>query len=641
MMATSPILSSKQFRYNASARTFVADARTFDNPAEVFGDSLRVRMPSGRLLRFYPSQTPGRYQTTVDGAKVFIQVTNLPEAPVPRPLTDAEVNPPKVSAADLFDGKEPPAPAVTGEHVVVVARAGTGKTTTAVSGLRHIRGENPGIIPSAQQLAIWKALEASRDARFIGFIAYNVSIANELKARVPRGVDAKTFHSLGLSAVKKAFGNVQVHENRTEEYIEELTGKDIRALRKAQPDFVNAVVKLASLCKADLTDVADRSAVMKLADHYEVDLEEVNLTELMELLPRVLERAKDVAKGMAIDYDDMVWLPVALGLNVFRYDLLLVDEAQDLNRCRQALAQKAGRRLILIGDPKQAIYGFAGADSAAMPRMTAILRKSDRGCVELPLTVTRRCGKAIVAEAQKLVPDFSAHESNPAGAVYAAKLPTDSSRPEKDYRGHVQDGDMVICRTNAPLISAAFSFIREKRKVTVLGRDIGKGLVKQINKLMKDWTAPAEAETAKDRARAEMSAFNDRLGAWYRAEVDKENERKHPRESKLVGLSDRRDCLETIAEECESTAEMIDYIETLFSETAGSGIRLSSIHKSKGLEADRVFLLEPKGATVPHPMAKSKHAIEQEYNLRYVAITRAIQALYFVSETGPAKPEAV
>ena len=61
------------------------------------------------------------------------------------------------------------------------------------------------------------------------------------------------------------------------------------------------------------------------------------------------------------------------------------------------------------------------------------------------------------------------------------------------------------------------------------------------------------------------------------------------------------------------------------------GVLLSSIHKAKGLEADRVFLIEPEGAPVPHPMAKQDWEIEQEWNLRYVAITRAKKELIYVS----------
>jgi ATP-dependent exoDNAse (exonuclease V) beta subunit len=62
----------------------------------------------------------------------------------------------------------------------------------------------------------------------------------------------------------------------------------------------------------------------------------------------------------------MIYLPVALDLPMPKYDLLLIDEAQDLSKCQQALAKKAGRRLVFVGDPKQALYGFCGADSKSL-----------------------------------------------------------------------------------------------------------------------------------------------------------------------------------------------------------------------------------------------------------------------------------
>jgi len=61
------------------------------------------------------------------------------------------------------------------------------------------------------------------------------------------------------------------------------------------------------------------------------------------------------------------------------------------------------------------------------------------------------------------------------------------------------------------------------------------------------------------------------------------------------------------------------------------GIKLSSIHKAKGLEAHRVFFLRPKGGECPHPMAKTGWQRGQEQNLLYVAITRAIEELVYVS----------
>ena len=49
------------------------------------------------------------------------------------------------------------------------------------------------------------------------------------------------------------------------------------------------------------------------------------------------------------------------------------------------------------------------------------------------------------------------------------------------------------------------------------------------------------------------------------------------------------------------------------------------------LEAKRVFLLQPEGATIPHPMAKTARQREQEYNILYIAITRAIEEFVYVS----------
>jgi superfamily I DNA/RNA helicase len=58
------------------------------------------------------------------------------------------------------------------------------------------------------------------------------------------------------------------------------------------------------------------------------------------------------------------------------------------------------------------------------------------------------------------------------------------------------------------------------------------------------------------------------------------------------------------------------------------GTLLSSIHRAKGLEAKRVFIL--RSDLLPHPMAKSEWAKGQEKNLSYVAKTRAIETLVYV-----------
>lgn len=514
----------------------------------------------------------------------------------------------------------------TAPHVIVRARAGTGKTTTLVGALEVLLGGTPKaangtpITPSEQQRAVWDAVALSRGfAKSVCFVAFNRSIADELKRRVPAGVDAMTNHGLGFRAVTAAFGKVRVNEYRVDDVVAELLGTNSKDLRKRRPGLVPVVKELVGLCKMNLL-AGTEDDCGTLAGHYDVDLDGVKWHEVVDLVPKVLERCKDVRKDMQIDYDDMVWLPVALGLPVRRYDLGMVDEFQDTNRCQQALVKMAFKRIVACGDDRQAIYGFAGADATAMDRFIDEMGETDRGVTVIPLTVTRRCGKAIVAEARKIVPDFEAHESNPDGAVRELTGVFDDHgvrRPGKGY--DAASGDMVLCRTNAPLVSECFRFIRAGVKANIQGRDVAKGLIRTVEKL--------KAETVAGLVAA--------LGDWLEDETRKETAKKNPSDAKLLALTDRHDCLICFTEGLlanSRTQDVVDRINAVFTDDKqAAGIRLSSIHKAKGLEARRVFLLEPGAATVPHPMAKKAWAVDQEWNLRYVAITRAIEELVFVT----------
>lgn len=561
-------------------------------------------------------------------------------------------------------------------HVVVTARAGTGKTFTLVVGVAYAYrnkcrawaevckqlGFTPE--PSPQQLAVWEQLEKSNDARTIQFTAFNKSIVNEFSAkwsymirelgRAGVSFSFSTMHSCGFSAVRKNFQGVGVEEYRVRNIISEILERPSKDLMKDKPIVVLAAEKLVGLCKQNLVplDIEDDNlegedwkgvyeALDELSAYYEVDLEDEDgrdfRDETYRLVPKVLSRCKEVATDNKIDFNDMIWLPTALGLQVFRNDLLLVDEAQDLNRAQQALAKAAGRRIVLCGDPKQAIYGFAGADCDSMPRMTKELGMQPRKVVDLPLTVTRRCGKAIVAEAKAIVPDFDAHETNPAGIISQMRYntltevlasddplqPGDTVLNFPTYHRAVQDGDMILCRVNSPLVSQCFQFIRMGRKANIQGRDVAAGLIATVKKLWKDGMS--------------RDGFINALDNWRDDEERKELAKKNPSEVRLMALADRHACLLVFLDNDSGVSEhngkdvMMASIQRIFSDDKTTGIKLSSIHRAKGMESKRVFFLTPKGAECPHPMAKSAWQREQEMNLRYVAITRAIEELVYVS----------
>jgi DNA helicase-2/ATP-dependent DNA helicase PcrA len=560
-----------------------------------------------------------------------------------------------------------PAPArQTVPHLIVLARAGTGKTTTLIEGMKVMRGIGSNLTPSPQQRAVWDSMELSKGARSVCFVAFNTAIADELADRVPPGCEAMTIHRLGLRACRRSLnllgGRDGCNGYRMGDIIGRIMGANPKQLRKECGTLFGATEELVGLCKLNLLgynpvtrkldlDGITREQLAELASYYSVDLTDGGRrgggrdwsAEVFNLVPQVLRASLDTTTDRQVDFNDMIWLPTALGLPVFRNDVLLVDEAQDLNRAQQALAKAAGDRLILCGDDKQAIYGFAGADADSLPRMNRELGGTERGCITLPLTVTRRCGYAIVKEAQRLVTDFEAHGweggepvlegANPHGVVEEALYPTGRRKkgnywsgpgdePEdlpvdQTYLPLVGDGDMVLCRVNSPLVSQCFRFIKLGRKANIRGRDVGAGLVSLVNKL--------NANSLPD--------LLEKLDNWCDRETKKEEARKNPSDAKLISLRDRRDCLVCFCEgpDVQTVQDVLASIGRVFTDDRSvRGIMLSSIHKAKGLESHNVWLLMPEGGEVPHPMAKTEWQQEQESNLLYVAITRAINRLVYV-----------
>lgn len=601
--------------------------------ANVEGSKKRVRV----IREAGYGRVKSGYVVDCEGEKVVIQPADfllpfgrkVPMAPKPvevredrpappRPVRKAEapvaakarpaVNPGKPSlSAMLASAKANGAKQGKGlaAHLVVEARAGTGKTFTLVEGLKRIKGQpTPGVKGSPQQEAVWAAMVKGAKPESVTFCAFNRSIADELARRVPRGCQASTLHGLGFAVCMKAYkiNRDNVNDYKTDNLLEALVGVDSRQLRKVRPLFVSGVREMVKLCKMTLTEPT-REGLEGLAEHYAIELGSER-EEVLDTVPEIIERSRTLTHE--VDYADMIWLPVVNRLPVQRVDLLLVDEAQDLNRCQQSLAMKFGRRLILCGDARQAIYGFAGADTDSLPRMKALLNETDLGCQALPLTVTRRCGAAIVAEAQALVPDFEGMPENGKGKV--------THWATEEMRRTLADGDMVLCRLNAPLVSLVFQLIRQKRKATIQGRNIGESLELFIRSLKADTVEML------------LVALDD----YHAKEAQRLAERKNPSEAALIALQDRVECVRAFCDGAASLEEVCQRIREIFQDGKQEGILLSSIHRAKGLEAKRVWIIAPE--KLPHPMARTEWQREQELNLKYVAITRAVEELAWVDQ---------
>lgn len=452
-------------------------------------------------------------------------------------------------------------------HTVVQARAGTGKTTTIVEAFSHV--------PKGLSVLM---------------VAFNKKIAEELQRRAPAGVHVSTLHSYGFSAIRSAFGSkVRVDNAKVPAMVRALVGD-----RRELAEYRTALAKVVGLAKGTLADTDD--AILDLVDAYDIDLADADRKNVCADAFTILAKCK-AAPVASIDFDDMVWLPVVLGLRVQRFDRVFVDETQDLNASQIKLALAAckdGGRICAVGDDRQAIYGFRGADADAMARVIEGLSAK-----VLPLSVTYRCASSIVDLAKNIVADYEAAPNAPYGIVDGASLET--------MKKNARPGDFILSRANAPLVGLCLAFLLKGVPATVAGRDVGAGLVALIDKsraaTVADLTAWVEEWLAAEQARLEKKKGADAL---------------------IEAAQDKAACLHALCEGTRSVAEVRAKIETLFSDTDDARrVVLSTTHKAKGLERDRAWILSST-----YKPTRSR----EEANLYYVAVTRAKAELYLVSD---------
>lgn len=463
-------------------------------------------------------------------------------------------------------------------NLVVRARAGTGKTTTII-----------------------EAIAGAPEDKIL-LAAFNKKIAEELKTKLknPRA-EAKTLHSVGCGFVFRNWEGVKLDEERGERLAR-------RSLPAGAPDAaVNLTKKLAALGK-NACPHPDIDTMVELAYSFDLDPDEY-LEEQGWRVERIAEaaiKAMELAlqKDGTMDFDDMVFVPVRNSWVRARYGLVVIDEAQDMNATQLLLAMKVckpGGRVCVVGDDRQAIYGFRGADSNSIDRL-----KGELVAHELGLTITYRCPKRVVALANRIVPDYTAAPEAPEGVTRSAT-----------YEQMVEQagpGDFVLSRKNAPLTKVCLRFIRMGRRAMIEGREIGSGLLSVIKKV---------------RGKS-MPDFLKRLGEWEAKQCDRLRATgKKSAEKKVEYIIDQAETLRAIAQASNSVSDMEVRIKEMFGETAGGKldyIVCSSVHKSKGLERDRVWGL----VETLYPGGRQSSIEEQ--NIEYVMTTRAKRE--FVSVTG-------
>jgi superfamily I DNA/RNA helicase len=477
--------------------------------------------------------------------------------------------------------------------LVVKARAGTGKTTTIKAAL--------GQAPEDRML----------------YAVFNKKNQVEATTAIsdPR-VEIKTLHSLGFMFIQQVWPNVKPTDEVEKERVELAVGAQTPREVKTQ------VQKLVGFAKNMLVNPT-LETMMELAVARSIECPQFeadanggwNITKLAYSAIRVLELSMERDAQGRISFNDMVWLPCRMGWVRAWFDLVVVDEAQDMNVPQLLMAKgacKEGGRICVVGDDRQAIYGFRGAAQDGMDMMRETL-----SAVELGLTITYRCPKAVVALAAAIVPDYKAAPSAPEGLVEMVM----------NLGVGIKVGDAILSRSNSPLMPLCLSLLRKGIPARIEGRDIGKMLLDIIKKL--------NAHT--------VPQFMTRVTTWG----DKQRNRfmaTKQFEEKCEEINDQVDTLIALAEGASSVSEIEARCQNLFQDSATSTtptVVLSSVHKAKGLEWTKVYLLRstfnrkrPANAAPLSPAVEQARA-KEEANIYYVALTRSKHHLVLIEGQNP------
>jgi superfamily I DNA/RNA helicase len=491
-------------------------------------------------------------------------------------------------------------------NAVIQAVAGSGKTSTMIEAMSRMQGR-------------------------VLYLVFNKKNQIEASAKITNpAVCVKTFHALGFGMLTSARkGRYNLDGQKVYTIAKNLIGNEKE--KYILLPFLSRLVSLAKISGVGAVaskPFGDNDTWSAIIDHHALSIpeksgceddEDCGFTEdeVIDLAKRVLTISNQSINSNLIDFDDQIYAPIYLGLKPSaQYDWVVIDESQDTSDLRREVAQlhlAPTGRFIAVGDSRQAIYGFAGADHDSMDKI-----QQATNAVSLPLSTCYRCAKNIIAHAQKWNPEIRPFEGQQDGVV--RELDWTSFSSDFSQWGFSKN-DAILCRKNAPLASIAFQLLRKGIPCRIEGRNVADNIKALANR----WKVN------------DLSKLRDRVDAYLSKELDKLTKKDQLHKSEAV--EDKCETLIALIDRCieagqTSKSDLFASIDKMFGDTPVGQVPdvlvLSSVHRSKGLEWNRVFLLD-RQQFMPSKAAKKDWQKLQEDNLIYVAVTRAKQELVEVT----------
>jgi DNA helicase-2/ATP-dependent DNA helicase PcrA len=498
-----------------------------------------------------------------------------------------------VDAARILEGlnaEQRAAAEATRGPVCILAGAGTGKTTTIT---RRIA---------------WQVASGAFPASSLVAVTFTDKAAGELRSRLAalgvEGVRASTFHSAALALLRRFRGDPG-RIMSTKALLLRRIGNGLPRPYRFRP-------------AGDLATEIEWAKNRRLEPNtYLAGLGEHEPPLPPDLAFRVFrEYEHKKAEAGAIDFEDLLGHAIrlleedeqALATVRANWCAFTVDEYQDVNVLQQTLLDLLlGPRddLCVVGDDYQSIYGFTGASA---DWLLGVPRRFPHAHI-VRLEQNYRSTPQVLGLANRLVPRLGGSEKH-----LRPTLP-DGPEPEVVREGLVAARIKELARLGVPLEEQAVLLRTNARAAdfeeefheagipfqgaSLLDRDAARQLLKA---LPKEPVPAGEAVRAVALAQGLLEDPPEKLG-----------EREQTRQAdlaRLVRLADQFD---------GDVPAFVGSLRERFGASAGRGVHLLTLHRSKGLEWEAVYLPRLDEGELPNRRAD----VDEERRLLYVGLTRA------------------
>jgi DNA helicase-2/ATP-dependent DNA helicase PcrA len=547
--------------------------------------------------------------------------------------------------------------------LLVLAGAGSGKTRVLTHRTAYLIA-NQGVSPNNLLL-----------------LTFTNKAAREMKARLQRllakqnkkseGLFAGTFHSFGAYILRREANRVGLSQDF------------VIYDQKDQQSLLKKIIKKMNLdesrFKARSIKYAINDAKNSLIEP-ETYLDSVS-SEWEETVGLIYQNyQKFLAKAQALDFADLLYYPVKLlqeNNEVQRkyqqkYQHILIDEYQDTNQSQYALTKllaKNHQNLTVVGDAAQAIYSWRGADYRNLMSLTKDFPDTQVINLKQNYRSTQNILDAaycVISKNEKhpVLKLFTEKDKGKQLTVYQAK----SGAKEAEYvvdkiqelvnqRKVDPQQVAVLYRTNAQsrLLEEAFinhglpyilyggtKFYERKEVKDVLAlirvyfnpedvvswerieKNFGIRRMRKVKKFLKE---------NKEREFITAELFGEILKASrYLDKYDEDDEDDAQRLENIRELS-------TVARKFKDISEFLENVALVQQEYSvqeknkqnrlNQAVNLMTLHSSKGLEFDTVFIIGMEEGLLPHSRSLDDvDELEEERRLCYVGMTRAKKRLY-------------